>query len=223
MRVVAFVGGRGFFGGTPLPADARSAVSVLSVERQVIQREISVLATLNTPHVVSYIASYTQNATLTIVMEYLSHGSVRDLLDALPGRALPEEIIAAILAPLAAGLAYVHGAAKLHRDVKAANVLLGGSGEVKLADFGVAGTLTATLKQRNTFVGSTYWMAPEVVSEDFYAEKVRARQRGTRGERDMAFRWGEGRGCCSRAGEGYGAWGAAGGAYCARSVACLFE
>lgn len=130
------------------------------------------LATLNTPHVVSYIASYTQNATLTIVMEYLSHGSVRDLLDALPGRALPEEIIAAILAPLAAGLAYVHGAAKLHRDVKAANVLLGGSGEVKLADFGVAGTLTATLKQRNTFVGSTYWMAPEVVSEDFYAEKA---------------------------------------------------
>ncbi|GAB0492203.1 hypothetical protein MMPV_003464 [Pyropia vietnamensis] len=141
-------------------------------EIEVIQREIAVLATLNTPHVVSYIASYTQNATLTIVMEYLSHGSVRDLLDALPGRSLPEEVIAAILAPLAAGLAYVHGAAKLHRDVKAANVLLGGGGEVKLADFGVAGTLTATLKQRNTFVGSTYWMAPEVVSEDFYAEKA---------------------------------------------------
>lgn len=168
------------------------------------------LATLNTPHVVSYIASYTQNATLTIVMEYLSHGSVRDLLDALPGRALPEEAIAAVLAPLAAGLAYVHGAAKLHRDVKAANVLLGGGGEVKLADFGVAGTLTATLKQRNTFVGSTYWMAPEVVSEDFYAEKVGAGG-GAEGEGDRdGQQWRGGRsGCGCRAGEG--CWGERGG------------
>ena len=120
-------------------------------------------------------------------MEFCSGGSCSDLLKA---GTIPEEYIMIIVRELLMGLEYLHADNKLHRDVKgqsfpipwchcptltssaAANILLGANGQVKLADFGVSGQLSATVTKKNTFVGTPYWMAPEVIKQSGHNHKA---------------------------------------------------
>lgn len=103
---------------------------------------------------------------LWLVMEYCGAGSVTDLLKSSPRRSLREDWIAYICREVLQGLAHLHKAKVIHRDIKGQNVLLTSDANVKLVDFGVSAQLDKTIGKRNTFIGTPYWMAPEVIACD---------------------------------------------------------
>ncbi|KAJ3117685.1 putative protein serine/threonine kinase [Phlyctochytrium bullatum] len=134
-----------------------------------IQREVTILSQLRSNYVTQYHGSFLNGTKLWIVMEFCDGGSGLDLIT--QGR-LPEPIIANVLRQVLEGLHYLHGKNKIHRDIKAANILLTKDGGVKLADFGVSGQITSTMTKKNTFVGTPYWMAPEVILRSSYNYKA---------------------------------------------------
>ncbi|CAN6645643.1 sporulation-specific protein 1 [Trichomonascus vanleenenianus] len=134
-----------------------------------IQKEIAILAGCNNSRVTKYYGCFVKGHKLWIIMEYLGGGSGLDLLR--PGT-FDEESIAIVCKELLLALQYLHENGKIHRDIKAANVLVSSDGDVKIADFGVATQLSNNLSRRNTFVGTPFWMAPEVIKQEDYGYKA---------------------------------------------------
>uniref|UniRef100_A0A4W6E8S9 Serine/threonine-protein kinase TAO3 n=1 Tax=Lates calcarifer TaxID=8187 RepID=A0A4W6E8S9_LATCA len=136
---------------------------------QDIIKEVKFLGQLRHPNTIEYKGCYLKDNTAWLVMEYCL-GSASDLLE-VHKKPLQEVEIAAITHGALLGLAYLHSHNMIHRDVKAGNILLTELGQVKLADFGSASIASPA----NSFVGTPYWMAPEVIlamDEGQYEGKV---------------------------------------------------
>ncbi|XP_028027584.1 mitogen-activated protein kinase kinase kinase kinase 5 isoform X2 [Bombyx mandarina] len=143
-----------------------AAIKVIKLEPgddfAIIQQEILMMKDCRHPNIVAYYGSYLRRDKLWISMEYCGGGSLQDIYHVTGP--LTELQIAYMCRETLMGLTYLHGMGKMHRDIKGANILLTECGDVKLADFGVSAQITATINKRKSFIGTPYWMAPEVAA-----------------------------------------------------------
>uniref|UniRef100_A0A8C7XX11 non-specific serine/threonine protein kinase n=1 Tax=Oryzias sinensis TaxID=183150 RepID=A0A8C7XX11_9TELE len=124
--------------------------------------EIDILASCDHPHIVKLLDAFYFEAKLWILIEFCAGGAVDAIMLELE-RPLTEPQIRVVCKQTLEALVYLHERKIIHRDLKAGNILLSLDGEVKLADFGVSAKNTKTLQRRVSFIGTPYWMAPEVV------------------------------------------------------------
>ncbi|XP_031163030.1 STE20-like serine/threonine-protein kinase isoform X2 [Sander lucioperca] len=124
--------------------------------------EIEILASCNHHHIVKLLDAFYFEGKLWILIEFCAGGAVDAIMLELE-RPLTEPQIRVVCRQTLEALSYLHENKVIHRDLKAGNILLSLDGEVKLADFGVSAKNTKTLQRRDSFIGTPYWMAPEVV------------------------------------------------------------
>ncbi|XP_076144639.1 mitogen-activated protein kinase kinase kinase kinase 2 [Alosa pseudoharengus] len=127
-----------------------------------IQQEITMMKECKHKNIVAYFGSYHRNTKLWICMEYCGGGSLQDIYHVTGP--LKEKQIAYVCRETLQGLYHLHETGKMHRDIKGANILITDRGDVKLADFGVAAEISASVAKRKSFIGTPYWMAPEVAA-----------------------------------------------------------
>ncbi|KAL4238546.1 Mitogen-activated protein kinase kinase kinase kinase 1 [Mactra antiquata] len=143
-----------------------AAIKIIKLEPgddfAVIQQEIIMMKDCKHSNIVAYFGSYLRRDKLWICMEYCGGGSMQDIYHVTGPLSEPQ--IAFICRETLKGLHYLHCRGKMHRDIKGANILLTDEGDVKLADFGVSAQITVTMCKRKSFIGTPYWMAPEVAA-----------------------------------------------------------
>jgi len=164
------------FIATDVTKNSSVAIKEIPVKPQseeMMKTELYMMITIRHKNVVNYLNSYMRgSSTLWVVMEYMDAGSLTEILDVFDYLRMEEAQIAYVLRETLQGLEYIHSLHRIHRDIKSDNVLLNVKGEVKITDFGYAAMLTETKKNRNTVVGTPYWMAPEVITGDDYTSSV---------------------------------------------------
>jgi serine/threonine protein kinase len=167
------------FFGTRITDGKKVAIKKLEIIRRgrdrlpLILREIDIISTSQHPNIVQYFGSHEVDEHLWVVMEFMSAGSLYDIVKNYPnGVKAREEDCAYVVREVTKALAFMHDNKRIHRDIKVDNILLDLDGSVKLADFGTAVQLTFQRLRRNTLAGTPYYMAPELIQRIPYGEKV---------------------------------------------------
>ncbi|KAL4074001.1 kinase-like domain-containing protein [Scleroderma citrinum] len=164
--------GKGAYGsvhkGVHVPTGNIVALKIINLDTadddvEAIQREVALLTQLrDAPNVTKYYGCYLDGPRVWIVMEFAQGGSVRTLMQTSKDGILEERFVVVIVREVLAGLSYLHKSAIMHRDIKAANILVTAAGKVMICDFGVSALSASTTSKRNTLMGTPNWMAPEV-------------------------------------------------------------
>lgn len=174
--------GKGAYGsvhkGIHIPTGNVVALKIIDLDTEDddvgdIQREVALLTQLrDAPNVTQYYGCYLDGPRLWIAMEYAQGGSVRTLMKACNGGVLEEKYVCVITREVLYALCYLHKSSIIHRDLKAANILITAEGRVMICDFGVSALLLTATSKRNTLVGTPHWMAPEVAHAAAYDTKA---------------------------------------------------
>lgn len=133
--------------------------------------EVNILASLDNPYIVKYYDSFIENKVLNIVMEFCDKGDLSKILKVQMGRLLPESKIWKYFIQMCFGLEYIHSKKILHRDIKSMNVFLAKEDDVRIGDLGVAKVLSNTAAFAHTYVGTPYYLSPELCEDKPYNTK----------------------------------------------------
>ncbi|KAH7336851.1 Pkinase-domain-containing protein [Rhizoctonia solani] len=176
--------GRGAYGsvhkGVFIPTGEVVALKIINLDGQdddveAIQKEVALLSTLrgsDSTNITRYHGCWLEGPHVWIVMDFAQGGSVRTLAKATPNNSIEERFTGIIMREVLQALAFLHRNNVIHRDLKAANVLISSDGRVMLCDFGVSALLATPHSKRSTFVGTPQWMAPEVILGQAYDTKA---------------------------------------------------
>ncbi|XBH87399.1 hypothetical protein VPH35_074861 [Triticum aestivum] len=140
-----------------------------SVRKQIVQ-ELKINQATQSPHIVLCHQSFYHNGVIYLVLEYMDRGSLADIIKQV--KTILEPYLAVLCKQVLEGLLYLHHERHvIHRDIKPSNLLVNHKGEVKITDFGVSAVLASSIGQRDTFVGTYNYMAPERISGSSYDYK----------------------------------------------------
>mmetsp|Transcript_3497 Transcript_3497/g.12326 ORF Transcript_3497/g.12326 Transcript_3497/m.12326 type:complete len:424 (-) Transcript_3497:1608-2879(-) len=163
------------FVGTDKKTGEKVAIKKMSLSAQnmkMLLTEISIMKDSKHPSIVAYHESYVVEDKIWVVMELMDGGCLTDVLEQHDALKMTERQIAFVCREVLLGLQYIHECHRIHRDIKSDNVLVGGDGMVKIADFGYAAQLSKGKTKRQTIVGTPYWMAPELIRGSEYDQQV---------------------------------------------------
>ncbi|XP_041529852.1 serine/threonine-protein kinase Nek3 isoform X5 [Microtus oregoni] len=131
-------------------------------DTQKSRKEAVLLAKMKHPNIVAFQESFEAEGHLYIVMEYCDGGDLMQKIKQQKGKLLPEDTILNWFVQICLGVNHIHKKRVLHRDIKSKNVFLTQNGKVKLGDFGSARLLSSPMAFACTYVGTPYYVPPEI-------------------------------------------------------------
>ncbi|XP_060050868.1 serine/threonine-protein kinase Nek5 isoform X2 [Erinaceus europaeus] len=142
-------------------------------EKEASEKEVTLLAKMKHPNIVTFFGSFQENSRLFIVMEYCDGGDLMKRISKQRGVLFSEDQILSWFVQISLGLKHIHDRKILHRDIKAQNIFLSKNGMLaKLGDFGIARVLNNSMELARTCVGTPYYLSPEICQNKPYNNKT---------------------------------------------------